>query len=63
MTLKEFIKKLNEFDIDKYGDCQVCRPTEHWDGCPIESVEITYMVDDITRETKDCIFIDLNCAS
>lgn len=60
MTLKEFIKKLNQLDIDKYGDCQVYRPTGHWDGCLVESIEITDVTDDLTGETKNCVFIDVN---
>lgn len=57
MTLKELLKELNKFNINEYGNCQVCRSTGHWDGCPVESVEIADMVNDITGKLEDCIFI------
>ena len=29
MTLKELLNELNSLDIEKYGDCDVCRPIKH----------------------------------
>ena len=48
MTLKELLKELNSLDIEKYGNCDVCRPTRNWDGDVIHSICITPRVNDIT---------------
>lgn len=58
MTLKELINRLNEFNIDKYGDCQVCRPHGLWSSAYVNSVDITPMVNEHGK-TIDCIFIDV----
>ncbi len=62
MTLKELLNELNSLDIEKYGDCDVCRPTSHWDGSVIHSICITPRVDDITGKEDKVIFIDIEDA-
>ena len=61
MTLKQLIKKLNSFDIEKYGNCQVYRPYGHWGNCEIDTVTIETGINDFGKE-EDTIFIDFNCA-
>ena len=62
MTLKELLNELNSLDIEKYGDCDVCRPIKHWDGKVIHSICITPRVDDITGKEDKVIFIDIEDA-
>ena len=56
MTLKELLKELNSLDIEKYGNCDVCRPTRNWDGDVIHSICITPRVNDITGKEDKVIF-------
>ena len=62
MTLKELLKELNSLDIEEYGNCDVCRPTRHWDRDVIHSICITPRVNDINGKEDKVIFIDIEDA-
>ena len=53
---------INSLDIEKYGNCDVCRPTRNWDGDVIHSIYITPRVNDITGKEDKVIFIDIEDA-
>lgn len=61
MTLKQLINKLNSFDIKKYGNCHVYRPSGHCGNCEIDTVTIETGINDFGKE-EDTIFIDFDCA-